>query len=384
MGQQDQLDALAARAPRLLSYIRDRSSLGDAIVLGVESDLTDLCAIIRGLPDLRLRDLPTKCAHKPGRTKSREQASSEIEAGANCCGAKTAGLRSPRQLHRISSAAEAISTKSAIDSGALGFMAKSLVQTTLPHRAHPGARYVRTDGNLTLSVTDVGGAGLPYGSYPRLILIWMTTEAVRAASRELELGPSLSSFMAQLGLQASGGHWGTMPRFRNQTERLLGCAISARWSSERDGEINCCGKNLLVADEFSLWWTPQRLTAAGAKVSTVLLSESFYQQIVEAPVPLDLRAVRALKKSPLTLDLYAWATRRVSYLSRPTLIPWPALRLSFGSGYADTPQGRSRFREKVIDALRRVAAVYPQLRADIGERGVLLRPSATHIPKLSR
>jgi hypothetical protein len=212
----------------------------------------------------------------------------------------------------------------------------------------------------------------------------MTTEAVRTASRELELGRSLSSFMAQLGLQASGGHWGTMPRFRNQIERLLGCAISARWSSEVDREINSCGKNLLVADEFSLWWTPQKLTAVGAKLSTVLLSESFYQQIVEAPVPLDLRAVRALKKSPLTLDLYAWATRRVSYLSQPTLIPWHALRLSFGSGYADTPQGRSRFREKVIDALRRVAAVYPQLRADSEDRGVLLRPSATHIPKLSR
>ena len=96
--------------------------------------------------------------------------------------------------------------------------------------------------------------------------------------------------------------------------------------------INSCSKNLLVADEFSLWWTPQRLTSIGAKVSTVLLSENFYQQIVEATVPLDLRAVKALKKSPLTLDLYAWATRRVSYLSRPTLIPWQALRLSFGRG----------------------------------------------------
>jgi hypothetical protein len=350
----------------------------------VESDLTTLRAIIRGSPDLGLRDLPTKCAHEPVRTESSEQASSQIEVAATCCGAKTAGLRSLRQSHRISSAAEAISTQSAIESGALGFMAKSLVQTTLPHRAHPGARYVRTDGNLTLSITDVGGVGLPYGSYPRLILIWMTTEAVRTASRELELGRSLSSFMAQLGLQASGGHWGTMPRFRNQTVRLLGCAISARWSSEREGEVKSCGKNLLVADEFSLWWTPQRLTHVGAKVSTVLLSESFYQQIVEAPVPLDLRAVRALKKSPLTLDLYAWATRRVSYLSRPTLIPWHALRLSFGAGYADTPQGRSRFREKVIDALRRVASVYPKLRADIEERGLVLRPSATHVPKHSR
>ena len=348
------------------------------------SDFTDIRAIIRDLPDLKPRDSPTKCVQEPVRTALSEQASTETRARASRLSTTTVALRSPRQLHRICSATEDISTKSAIDSGALGFMAKSLVQATLPHRAHPGPRYVRTDGKLTLSITDVGGAGLPYGSYPRLILIWMTTEAVRTASRELELGRSLSSFMAQLGLQATGGHWGTIPRFRNQMQRLLGAAISARWTSETAGEINSCGKNLLVADEFSLWWTPQRLDSVGAKVSTVLLSESFYQQIVEAPVPLDLRAVRALKKSPLTLDLYAWATRRVSYLSRSTLIPWHALRLSFGAGYADTPQGRSRFREKVIDALRRVAAVYPQLRADIEERGVLLRPSAPHIPKQLR
>ena len=76
----------------------------------------------------------------------------------------------------------------------------------------------------------------------------------------------------------------------------------------------------------------------------VTLSQNFFEQLVAAPVPLDLRAVRALKRSPLALDLYAWATRRVSYLTRPTLIPWESLRRSFGAGYADTPQGRSCFR----------------------------------------
>ena len=350
----------------------------------MKSELTALCAVIRDSPDSSVRELATKCAPTVAADELRDQVSPGVVIEANCYSAKGAQLRTSRKTHNVLAAAESIADISAIDSGALGFMAKTLVQTTLPHRAHAGVKYVRTDGDLTLSITDVGGAGLPYGSYPRLILIWMTTEAVRTARRELELGPSLSRFMAQLGLQSSGGHWGTMPRFRNQTERLLGCAISARWSSESNGEINCYGKNLIVADEFSLWWTPQKLTSVGARSSTLLLSESFYRQIVEAPVPLDLRAVRALKKSPLTLDLYAWATRRVSYLSRPTLIPWRALRLSFGSGYADTPQGRSRFREKVIEALRRVSVVYPQLRADIEDRGLLLRPSATHIPKISR
>jgi hypothetical protein len=273
-------------------------------------------------------------------------------------------------------------SQSAVDAGALGFMAKFLVQTTLPHRAHPCARYVRTDGNLTLSITDVGGTGLPYGSYPRLILIWMTTEAVRTRSRELELGSSLCSFMAQLGLQATGGHWGTIPRFRDQMQRLLGCAISTRWCEEANGQAHSAGKNLLLAEAFNLWWTPQQLAAKMSAKSSVTLSANFFAQIVEAPVPLDLRAIRALKRSPLALDLYSWATRRVSYLSRVTTVSWRSLQVSFGAGYADTPQGRSRFRGNAIEAFRRVVAVYPRLRIESQDRGILLLPSATHIPKI--
>ena len=72
----------------------------------------------------------------------------------------------------------------AVDADALGFMAKMLVQTTLPHRAQPGKQYTRTDGDVTLSITDLGGAGLPYGAYPRLILVWMTTEALRTGRTE--------------------------------------------------------------------------------------------------------------------------------------------------------------------------------------------------------
>jgi hypothetical protein len=278
----------------------------------------------------------------------------------------------------------AMSTESARDAGALGFMAKFLVQTTLPHSEQAGTQYVRTDGQLTLRISDVGGTGLPYGSYPRLILIWMTTEAVRTKNRELELGSSLSSFMAQLGLQATGGQWGTIPRFRDQMQRLVGAAISTRWSSDTNGETHTGGENLLVADRFHLWWTPQKLPIARPGKSSVTLSANFFEQLVAAPVPLDLRAVKALKKSPLALDLYAWATRRVSYLPRPTLIPWEPMRQSFGAGYADTPQGRVSFRGKAIETLRKVVMVYPELKIEILERGLLLRPSGPHIPKISR
>jgi hypothetical protein len=284
---------------------------------------------------------------------------------------------------KVLSVHQSMATENAVDAGALGFMAKSLVQATLPHREQSGNQYVRTDGNLNLRISDIGGGGLPYGSYPRLILIWITTEAVRTGNRELELGVSLSSFMAQLGLQATGGHWGTIPRFRDQMQRLLGAAISTRWCQDDNAETHCGGKNLLVADEFNLWWTPKKISAVNGK-STITLSVNFFEQITEAPVPLDLRAIKALKKSPLALDLYAWATRRVSYLPRPTLIPWESLRLSFGAGYAASPQGRCRFRGKAIDAFRKVVVVYPQLNVEISERGLVLRPSHTHIPRIAR
>ena len=279
---------------------------------------------------------------------------------------------------------QAIPTESALDAGAVGFMAKFLVQTTLPHSEQHGTQYVRTDGSLTLRITDVGATGLPYGSYPRLILIWMTTEAVRTGNRELELGSSLSSFMAQLGLQATGGHWGTIPRFRDQMQRLVGAAISTRWTSDAHGRNRSGGENLLVADRFHLWWTPQKLPNERLAKSSVTLSVNFFEQLVAAPVPLDLRAIKALKKSPLALDLYAWATRRVSYLSRPTTILWESLRRSFGAGYADTPQGRVSFRSKAINALRRVVMAYPELKIEILENGLLLRPSGPHIPKVLR
>ena len=289
-----------------------------------------------------------------------------------------------RQLHDLLSIVQAIPTESALDAGALGFMAKFLVQTTLPHSEQTGTQYVRTDGNLTLRITDIGATGLPYGSYPRLILIWMTTEAVRTGNRELELGSSLSRFMAQLGLQATGGHWGTIPRFRDQMQRLVGAAISTRWSSDANGQNHTGGENLLVTDRFHLWWTPQELPYGSLAKSSVTLSVNFFEQLVAAPVPLDLRAVRALKRSPLALDLYAWSTRRVSYLSRPTLISWESMRRSFGAGYADTPQGRSRFRGHAIESFRRVLMAYPELRIEIQKDNLLLHPSSPHIPKVPR
>ena len=44
----------------------------------------------------------------------------------------------------------------------------------------------------------------------------------------------------------------------------------------------------------------------------MLLAEEFYRALINNPVPVDMRALRALKQSPLALDLYALATHTSS------------------------------------------------------------------------
>ena len=62
----------------------------------------------------------------------------------------------------------------------LGFMARMLALCSLP-RTNPGQRYryVRRNGPYTLVMSATGINKLPYGNLPRLILAWVSTEAVR-------------------------------------------------------------------------------------------------------------------------------------------------------------------------------------------------------------
>ena len=90
--------------------------------------------------------------------------------------------------------------------------------------------------------------GLPYGSLPRLLLAWLTTEAVKTKTRELTLGDTLSDFMRQLDLVPTGGRWGSITRLKDQTRRLFASTISAYCPSETPSwSVNRCFRGILEA-----------------------------------------------------------------------------------------------------------------------------------------
>jgi hypothetical protein len=74
----------------------------------------------------------------------------------------------------------AIEAESAQTAGALGFLARAMVQATLPHKKVAGNEFERKNGAYTLHLHPLAPAkvGLPYGTVPRLLLAWLTTEAV--------------------------------------------------------------------------------------------------------------------------------------------------------------------------------------------------------------
>ena len=272
----------------------------------------------------------------------------------------------------------AIEAEDAKQAGTVGFMARALTQATMPHRKSLDPVFKRKNGAFSLAMLAHPDIGLPYGSIPRLLLSWMTTEAVRTRSPALELGPTLSAFMAELGLTCRGGERGDITRFRNQTLRLFCSTVSCRYEDKTHDE----GVNLNIVDKYSLWWNPKTPDQMPLWKSTVTLGNNFFNEIIDRPVPIDMRALKALKRSPLALDIYCWLTYRLSYLRKPAEIPWPALQMQFGADYATQGQGPRDFKKKFLYHLRAVNVLYPEANVEEGERGLLLKPSKPHVAQL--
>ena len=126
---------------------------------------------------------------------------------------------------------------------------------------------------------------------------------------------------------------------------------------------------LPVGDSIHLWNEDE--FSNGRFPSMLTVSERFYEHILKAPVPVDLRALRALKRSPLALDLYTWLTHRNFVLSNggrtTTFIPWSDLQVQFGADYPLDSRGRADFKKAFYSAYRSVQLVYEDARLrDIG------------------
>ncbi|MFO6313266.1 replication protein RepA, partial [Pseudomonas aeruginosa] len=247
--------------------------------------------------------------------------------------------RTPAWVKEVIEANLAIEAEDAKSAGALGFMTRALVIATMPYKDPKTDVFTRKNGDISLRIIAGYSGGIPYGVYPRLLMAWITTEAVRTRSRVVELGDSLSYFLREvLEVQRGGGQRGSSTRVAEQMKRLFGSMVNVSSSAESTGRRFKL-KNVTIADdaEFdssdfdferprpnalslvgadgqplrdpampldlgdtalqlppdppageseTMLWTPQATDTAGAWRSYVKLTQNFYDECIDRPVPI--------------------------------------------------------------------------------------------------
>jgi len=265
-----------------------------------------------------------------------------------------------------------LESEDALTAGALGFMPRLLVLTTLPHRRPESHRFERVNGRHTLRLSAPRRIGLPYGSYARLLLAYLTTQAIRTKNREVQLGATPNDLARKLGLSVISGPRGTATRLNFQLRRLLSTQFI--WQTSLGLAPRSSGSAQVAADSCP---RPLRqlLPRRPAWRSHIVLSQDFFNEITRSAIPMDLRAIRQLQRSPLAIDLYVWLTYRMSYLKKQTVVPWQGLQAQFGADYS-----RPRdFRRRVLRHLEFVVRVYPTVRLGSTDPGLRLYPSPPHV-----
>ena len=287
----------------------------------------------------------------------------------------------PQALHHFTTLHQVNQLIEASEADAdLGFMARLLALCSLP-RTNPKNRlqYVRRNGPYTLGMSAGINNKLPYGNIPRLLLAWVCSEAVRTQRRELVLGRSLYEFMRKLGMDdRSGGANAERTRLKNQMRRLFRCTVSLVYEdAQRDASVTSP-----IADRTEFWWSERQPDAPVLWNSTIRLGEAFFNEIIAHPIPLDLNTLKALKRSPLGLDLYFWLVYRTFTLKRPLRLSWKQLYQQFGAD-AEKEGNKSKvnhFRANCLRELKKINRAWPDLHYQTVTGALVLLPSPPRIP----
>jgi len=264
----------------------------------------------------------------------------------------------------------------------IAFLHTVFCQTSLPYR-NPGdaARiWKRQQGLAHLLITagqiwrsesnDWLPVGLPFGPKPRLILAYLSTQAIKTQRRVIPVGDSLTGFVRQLGLPTTG------PSIRMLKEQLARLAVTDfRLGYPEENEDVTRRANLITG--IKLWFpkTQQRRVLWPNEVS---LSPEYFESLLAHAVPLSEQAIAQLANNAMAFDVYTWLAQRLHRVParRHHLVPWASLRDQFGQGYGRTRVFRRQFRATLKVACR----AYPEARLTEGHRGLILHHSKPPIP----
>ena len=248
-----------------------------------------------------------------------------------------------------------------------------LCQVGIPRRKTTERVFTRRNGDLSVQLEagrlfdgkEFVEYQLPYGTKPRLALVYASSYAIKNKTRTVDVGGSMRQFLGMLALDDRGRNYRVM---REQTMALaasrmtLGMRMNGKAVTiKTDGPVEEFAA-FLSTDQQQMW--PGEL----------VLSEKFYESLRAYAVPIDPRALGALSDTALGMDIYTWLTHRLRRIAQPNGLPltWKHLQEQFGQEYSDLKD----FKKSFLPSLRRVLTVYPEAHVETVDGGIKLYESA--------
>lgn len=264
----------------------------------------------------------------------------------------------------------------------LDFLHTVMCQIGMPRKATESRVFERQNGPFSI-LLEAGKfwdghswqpRPLPYGTTPRLVMVHLSSEAIRTRNRQVELGESMRSFLQILGIQTNGGPRGGYTSLKRQMEALAACRLTIGMSAQ--GRVVTVDAKPI--HRFEAWIQhegPQRTLWPGM----LELSTEFFETLTQHAVPLDYRALSALKHSALALDVYTWLAHRLCRIheAKGVMLSWSNLHDQFGQEYRQVKDFKKAFRH----VLRQVWLVYPTARIEDWTHGIILKASPPPIVK---
>lgn len=256
------------------------------------------------------------------------------------------------------------------------FLHTVMCQVGLPRRRTDAKTFERHSGHVSVLLEagklwngrDWIEQPLPYGTTPRLVMVHVSSEAIRTQNRRIEVGDSMRQFLTTLGMQTNGGARGGYTMFKRQMEALAACRLTLGMQAE--GRVVTVDAKPIKRFEA---WLQHDGSQQTLWPGVLELTQDFYATLAEHAVPLDYRALSALKHSALALDIYTWLAHRLCRVRQPQGIKlsWDNLRDQFGQEYGTSKDFKKEYRH----ALHQVRVVYPDARVEETIGGLVLHES---------
>lgn len=263
-----------------------------------------------------------------------------------------------------------IDSITALDAEAIWYAPSFMSQISLPVRNTGENEYKRVNGNRALSILSPTSVGLPYGSMPRILLMWLSTQAILNKSNEIYLGSSAAQFLKGISKQPSGGINGSRRALKNAYLKLFSSHITIHEQSENKWDI----ENISIVKTASAIWQPHQSTWQ----TTLVLNCDFYNDLTSKAFPVDQRVIQACSHYPLAIDVYLWATKRAFSARRPFLVRWDQLEAQFGNQFSQLSNFKIAFKK----AVKRVQIFYPGFMCGFSKDGALVSLKSTHVSTL--